>query len=130
MIQLLKHTFSRICVFYREALEVKRNVHYYAAFVLALLVFANVYTFINGFTLLAFHGIGFDYRSPLFILIGDTLVLSVIALVSIKQRYKVLIIESQALPTEEKQRLDMGSNGYIVITLVLLLGVMLGSTLV
>lgn len=129
MVQLFKHTFSRLYLFYQDVLNVKRNTHYYASFVLALLMFANVYTVINGFTLLAYRRIVFDYRTPFFILAGNALVFTMIVMVSMKQRYKVLTAESQTLSIDEKKKLNKNSNAYVIITLVLLLGVLLGNVL-
>lgn len=121
MLQLFKYTFSRIYFFYRDVLHVRTKIHYYTSFVLALLIFANVFVLLNIFTLLFSGQASFDYTSPYYILIGNGLVFSILIIASVKQRYVTVLKEIQALPSVDKKRLSMISNVYVVMSLLALL---------
>ena len=120
MIQLFKYIFSRIYFFYRDVLHVRIKTHYYTSFVLALLIFANVFVLLNIFILL-FSGQAFDYTSPYYILIGNVLVFSILIMASVKRRYVIVLKEIQALPNTDKKRLAVISNTYIALSVLALL---------
>lgn len=120
MLQLFKFTFSRIYRFYVDVLHVRKQIHFYASFVLALLIFANVFVIVNIYTLLFSGKASFDYTSPYYILIGNGLVISILIIMSVRHRYIAILKEIQALPVEDRKRLTIMSNAYIAISLLAL----------
>jgi len=121
MLQLLKYTFGRIYFFYKDALHVRTKIHFYTSFVLALLIFANVFVLINIFTLLISGQASFNYTSPYFILIGNGLMFSILIVASVKQRYVAVLKEIQALPNDDRKRLMIISNTYMALSILALL---------
>lgn len=121
MLQLFKYTFGRIYFFYKDVLHVRTNTHYYTSFVLALLIFANVFVLLNIFTLLFLGQASFDYTSPYYILIGNGLVFSILIIASVKQRYVMVLKEIQALSNVDKKRLSTVFNVYVIMSLLAVL---------
>lgn len=120
MVRFFKYNFSRIYNFYRDVLHVRTNTHYYASFVLSLLIFANVFVLLNLFTLLFSGQASFNYTSPYFILIGNLLMLFTFIIVR-KGKYIDVIKEIQALPADDRKVLTTFSNAYITLSILVLL---------
>lgn len=121
MLRLLKFTFGRIYFFYRDVFHMRTKIHFYTSFVLALLIFANVFVLLNTFTLLFSGQASFNYTSPYYILIGNGLAFSILIIANVKQRYVAVLNEIQALPSADRKRLIVISNAYIALSMLALL---------
>jgi hypothetical protein len=126
MIQMFKYIFSRIYLFYQNVLHVRRRTHFYTAFVLSLLVFANIFVIVNTFTFLLFDRMALGITSSYFIYIGNAVMFFMLIVVSISRKYVTVLKEIQLLQTSDKKKLTMISNVYVAISLVSLLPFIFG----
>lgn len=118
MIKLLKYIFCRLFLFYKDVLKASSKIHYNVSFVVALLLFGNIFLIINTFNTVVFGQSHFRELFIYYILIGNVLVFSMIAFASIKQMYKKWLEEFERLAKPEKTKLNIISVIYGAISLL------------
>ena len=123
MAQLFKHTYIRIYFFYQNVLQVKRNTHYYASFVLGLFLFSNIFFSISIFTLLIYKR-AFDFLFPYYIGLGVCCCLLVIFIMGREERYLKIISEYRLIGRKEKRWLDTLSTLYMIFSAACVLSFM------
>lgn len=120
MIPLFKYLFAKIYFFYRDTLHVRTRTHLYSSFVLALMLFANIFALTNTIALLFFDKMILGSGSHYYIYVGNAVMLAVLVIVSFKRRYVALISEMQSLTDAEKKRLTVIANNYVSLSLIAL----------
>lgn len=119
MLQLLSYTFCRIYFWYHGRLRDERGMlHYYSSFVLAFLVFGNVFLVVTIFALLVFGQPFFEVLLDFYILIGNIAVFGVVLVVSLKRRYIRMIQKFKNLSGADRSRMDTVSLYYIIVSLM------------
>lgn len=120
MLPLFKYLFATIYLFYRDILHVRTRTHFFTSFVMALILLANVFVLVNALSILLLDRVILGIRSYSFIYLGNSVMFAVLAAVSFKQRYAIVIHEIQALPNHEKKRLKIIASVYVVLSMLAL----------